>query len=257
MRRHRDTPICEDKHEIDLLTGDLLDPVTGKIVGHLSPWRHREGVIATAMYLATECGPGSLSLFDLVLFLPAWLEKAHFFQDIRKLLNPPCSLINKALAPHGRGIERVGIMSWALRPLADRGGSCCLIRASKTADCLKTARTAMEQQDFQSAAVAAIKALRHCHESHMARLVIGTIRFRHGHQIDKYIAQETAACLLRYETGLGRARDVLTLLRQREANRRPRRWEFADEYIRGYEEQLEIHHDVFEKARAYLIEGLA
>jgi hypothetical protein len=94
--------------EIDLSAGAELNVLTGEVIRHIARWnpkhpnrefwKGREQSLSRELHLATELDPTQgLSLFDMVLIWPPWLDaKPHFFKDIRGYFNVAASIIARA-----------------------------------------------------------------------------------------------------------------------------------------------------------------
>jgi hypothetical protein len=246
-----ESPVEAGGKEVDLWTGEVLDRASGKVVAYLSPWKHRERVIGTEMFLATRLNAGGLGLFEMAVLWPEWFRRATYFQDIRRMFSPARWTISKALRPYGWRVDEVGRMCWAMRP-NDGATNHAVIKANGAITHFRAASKALARRDYATATCSAIEALGHCGESHQARLLIGTCRFCFQQAVDDKSAFETAKCVLRHEENLRLACDELRIFCRREVNRSPRRWAFADDFIRRFEDQLELYRDLFEKARAFL-----
>jgi hypothetical protein len=249
--QHEQTPGLDSDLEIDLCTAQARDRTTGRVVAYLSPWKHRERVIGTEMFLATALNPGGLNLFEMAVRWPKWFRHATYFQDIRDMFNPARWAINKAFGPYHWQVDEVGRVNWAISPDPEAPVH-AVIKADGAIVHLKAASEALAQRDYAAAMSGAIEALTYCGESLQARLLIGSCHFCYERPVDHEIATETAERVLEHEDNLRLACRTLPVFRRREASRSPHRWAFADEFIRRFEEQLEIYRDLFEKARAFL-----
>lgn len=265
------TPNIVAPGEIDLSTGTVVNPITGETMRHIARWaprkpktpdepaidywRGREQTLSRELYLATELDPTrGLSLFDMVLIWPGWLdEKPYFFKDLRGYFNVAASIIRRALRPYGGTLELVGESRWILGIPEGWAGPAYSFSAYKAIAPLKAAVAAFKLRDHATALPNARKALELSKGSHAAKLIVAACIFQFGQQIDDdEFATNIAEYSLEHEENLRSALKSISILWKREQDRKPAKWAHALDHLHSYEGQLRSYAKTAEGASKFL-----
>jgi hypothetical protein len=195
-----------------------------------------------------------MHLFEVTLVWLDWLTVAVRLQDLKKYMGQLRSLMDNALRPYGWTVRSRlrRLLRCSIEPLDGLRQPLATIRVAKAVEELRKAEKSLLEKDFTSAAHLAAAALEHCHESRLARMIIGMCVFRHGVKLDEALVDETADYLADYEERLQKNARRLMKMWQEESRRREYWQEPVMEYVKRYNSILEEYADGFLAARKWL-----